>query len=111
MNVAVTTEWHEGVATVIASGDIDLASRSLLDHAVEAGVNTPGVTAVVLDIGAVPFLDSSGISALVRGRRLAEGAGVPYTVVNATGIVRQVLEMTGVWPLLAGEHVQPGPTT
>ena len=49
------------------------------------------------------FLDSSGISVLVKGRRLADGRGVPYRVTGASGTIRQVLDITGVWGHLSGQ--------
>jgi anti-anti-sigma factor len=50
-----------------------------------------------VDLSKVDFLDSSGVSLLLRGRRQADEHGVAYQVIGAQGIARQVLEMTGVW--------------
>jgi anti-anti-sigma factor len=61
------------------------------------------IDTVLVDLSAVTFLDSSGISVLLKGRRVADERAVNYRVVGADGIVRKVLDLTGVWPLLSGE--------
>jgi anti-sigma B factor antagonist len=44
----------------------------------------------------VTFCDSTGISALIRGRRQADAHGVAYRVINPRGQVAEVLELTAV---------------
>ncbi|WP_203699847.1 STAS domain-containing protein [Asanoa iriomotensis] len=61
-------------------------------------------TALTVDLGEVSFLDSTGIAVLVQGYRLAVEFAVPMTVVNFRPPVRQVLELSGVLPLLEGEQ-------
>jgi anti-sigma B factor antagonist len=102
MSVAVATRWDGHQAILAASGDVDLASAPRLDAAIEAAVHTADVQAVVVDLTGVTFLDSSGISVLLRGRRLADEHSLRYRVVGAQGLVLTVLELTGVWAHLAG---------
>jgi anti-sigma B factor antagonist len=102
----ITTEWREGEATLVVHGDIDIAAKGPVGSAIEAAVGTAGATDVVIDLSDVPFLDSSGINVLVQGRRLADEHQVTYRVVGSTGIVRKVLELTGVWDHLTGENAQ-----
>ena len=61
----------------------------------------PSRLPVVVDLAEVRFCDSSGIRVLVHGRRLADERGLSYRVIGATGIVLDVLEVTGVWALLS----------
>jgi anti-sigma B factor antagonist len=102
MGVTVASRWNGGQATVAAAGDLDLAAAPTVDAAIEAAVRTAGTDAVIVDLSDVSFLDSSGISALLRGRRLADGAHLGYRVVGAQGLVLTVLELTGVWGHLSG---------
>jgi anti-anti-sigma factor len=60
------------------------------------------VQVVEVDLSAVRFLDSSGISLLLKCRRRADERGVAYRVTGAYGITEQVLEMTGVLAHLSG---------
>jgi anti-anti-sigma factor len=57
--------------------------------------------ALVVDLGAVRFLDSSGIRALVDADRAAGLTGGRVNLVGATGVVRRALEVSGVWGHLA----------
>jgi anti-sigma B factor antagonist len=59
--------------------------------------------AVNVDLSDLAYLDSSGIGGLVKGRRKADKTGVAYRVTGATGMVRQVLSLTGVLEYLCGE--------
>jgi anti-sigma B factor antagonist len=101
--VALSLSSHRdgGATTIVADGDLDLASAPELEREI-AAVVTGEVAAVVVDLSAVAFLDSAGINALLKGRRLAQERGLRYRVAGATDLVRQVLEMTGVWSLLGG---------
>jgi anti-sigma B factor antagonist len=90
-----------GSACVSVEGDVDLATVGQLDHNIQAAVDADQTTGVVVDLTEVAFLDSSGIASLLKGRRLADAAGKRYRVTGATGIVRQVLDLTGVWAHLA----------
>jgi anti-sigma B factor antagonist len=101
MSVSVSTRSDGDAATVVVAGDVDLASAPSVDAAIEAAIGTAGPMGVVVDLSQVTFLDSSGISALLRGRRLADEGAVAYRVIGAQGLVLTVLEMTGVWPHLS----------
>jgi anti-sigma B factor antagonist len=51
---------------------------------------------VVVDLSAVSFLDSSGISALIRARRRVGEVGGTLRLRNPQPKVRRVLQITGV---------------
>ncbi|MDX8141182.1 STAS domain-containing protein [Lentzea sp. BCCO 10_0061] len=55
---------------------------------------------VVLDLTAVTFCDSSGISALVRGHARASAAAGGLKLSAASGQVTKVLEMSGLARML-----------
>lgn len=109
MPVTVSSQHRGGLLTVVVSGDVDLATAPEVEAAIETAIAAEGVTAVLVDLTAVGFLDSSGIGLLLRGRRLADARGVAYRVTGAHGIALQVLELTGVWTHLSGgpDHGQP----
>jgi len=103
MGLSVATDRSGGVAVVTVTGDLDLATGPRLDEEIRAAVKD--ATEVVVDLSEVRFLDSAGIASLVRGRKAAEARGVAYRVDGAAGMVRQVLELTGILGHLAGESV------
>jgi anti-anti-sigma factor len=91
------------MSVVDVSGDVDLVSGPVLTDAIKEAIGADGVIRVVIDLSRTAFLDSSGIAVLLMGRRVAENNGVDFQVRAAHGMVKQVLELTGVWHQLSGE--------
>ena len=76
------------VVTVL--GEIDMTTAPELADALAAA--TPSVRRVVVDLSNVTFLDSSGLSALVRSRRELAGAGVDLGIVAPpSSLARRVI--------------------
>jgi anti-anti-sigma factor len=87
----------DDTAQVFVLGEIDLANagqlRDCLLAAVGAGAHRPDL---MVDLGNVTFLDATGVSALVEAAVAARRAGIHLTVRNPRGLVRRILEITGV---------------
>ncbi len=88
----IATISVEGDTTVIrVVGEIDLASaatvRTRVDEAVEAGA-----ARIVFDLGAVDFIDSSGLAVLVSALRRTGAVALR----NPAGNVRRVVEIAGL---------------
>lgn len=105
MNLSVSTTQQDKVATVTIEGELDLGVRETVEKAIGDAIDAAGTREVIIDLSGLQFIDSSGIGILLKGRRQADRAGVAYRVSAPTGIVRQVLELTGVLEHLSG---QPG---
>ena len=79
------------------SGDIDLATA---DDVVMRGANllthSPSGVPLIVDLGEVTFLDSSGLSALVRLRRAAEAQGCQVLLRDVPDRVAALLELSGL---------------
>jgi anti-sigma B factor antagonist len=103
VDLSIATSRQDEVVMLSVAGDVDLATGQQLEREIAEAVDTAGPAGVVVDLGGVGFLDSSGISVLVKGRRQADGRGVPYRVTGASGTIRQVLDITGVWGHLSGQ--------
>ncbi|THA56524.1 anti-sigma factor antagonist [Streptomyces sp. A1136] len=58
---------------------------------------------LVLDVSAVTFCDSSGLSALVQLRRRALDAGGSVVLTGVPGHLRRLLEISGLGPVLLGD--------
>lgn len=93
----LTKRPDNGVAVVVAAGEVDLASAEALEQETTAALVRADTTEVVVDLSGVTFLDSSGISALIKERRLADEHGKLMRISGAEGTVRDVLQLTGVW--------------
>jgi anti-anti-sigma factor len=95
MPLSLSTRRDADTATVHVSGDVDLATVVQLEVAIAAAAGDDAAT-VLVDLAEVGFIDSAGINTLLKARRTADGRGVRFAIVNATGIVREVLDLTGV---------------
>ncbi|MEV5717151.1 STAS domain-containing protein [Amycolatopsis mediterranei] len=71
---SVTTRTTGAGAVVTVEGELDVATAPRLRAGVAALVLGPGQLLVV-DLAGVTFCDSSGISALIAARNVAEAAG------------------------------------
>jgi stage II sporulation protein AA (anti-sigma F factor antagonist) len=93
--VVTRSESPEGVR-LIAAGEIDVASAPIL--AAQLCAATDGGAVVVVDLGDVTFMDSSGLNALVMAHHAAPGH-VRLGAVHPN--VRRVLEIAGVIDIFA----------
>ncbi len=90
----------DGVLRVRLSGDFDMNVGAELSDTLVDAANNPDVTLVVVDLERTKFLDSHGIAGLVAGYEEAARAGMRFTVVNAHGMVKRVLDITGLSEVL-----------
>ncbi len=81
-------------ATLVLTGEIDVASEPALRH-VTANLPLQDLQRLTVDLRDVPFMDSTGVGFLVAlsKRMSAEGE---LLVVNAQPMVARVLRITGV---------------
>jgi anti-anti-sigma factor len=79
----------------ILNGELDIGSAAMLE-ATLAEACAAGAQEVVLDMGGVEFIDSSGLSAIVRGKILCEEHECGYCLTPAQRPVQGVFEVTGV---------------
>ncbi|UZN04670.1 STAS domain-containing protein [Cellulomonas sp. S1-8] len=84
------------VLRVVLDGGVDLLVRERDAPALWGALDDPQVQLVEVDAGAVTFLDSSGLSVLVRLARDAAAGGVPLRLVAVSPRVDDLLEQTGV---------------
>ncbi len=96
----VVVETEPPLARVRITGEVDVSTSPRVQEAIEAAIARGGVLRVVVDLSAVTFLDSSGMTALVIGRRRAQEQNVSLTVDNMGRQVRRVLELAGLLAFL-----------
>lgn len=74
-------------------GDID-ASRSRELQAALRGVFDERPSRVIVDLGEVPYMDSSGLATLVEGLSLSQPSGTAFVVCGLQDRVRSVFEIS-----------------
>ena len=79
-------------------GELDIVSAPLLQKAVE---NSPrSCSALVLDLRAVSFLDSTGLKAIFAVRKMVQERGQTFAVTQGSPQVERLLGLTGL-----GDHL------
>ena len=98
----------EGQALVYVEGDIDLATSNTLREALAEALEKSAT--VVVDLGAVGFIDSSGLKELVFGNREAERAGGSLRLRRPSRMLLRLLEITALDSVLLIDNEAPPPT-
>ena len=95
----VRMEPRDAGVVVVASGEIDLWSAPEVKAAL-AGQGSRE-TAVVLDVRAVTFMDSSGLGLIVEANQRARKHGFRFAVaVGGASDVHRILELSGLTKVL-----------
>jgi len=87
---------RNGAAAVVAvSGELDLASGPELEAELDQ-LTGPGLQLVVIDLRGLDFMDSTGLSILVRAHQRLAGEGCEMGLVKGSQQVQRLLDLTGV---------------
>jgi anti-sigma B factor antagonist len=87
--------WSGQTALVTAAGEIDLTNAEGLRDALLSALNA-GALGLVVDLTETTFLDSAGVTALVRAsRRATAGEATMRLAVTAPAVLR-VLDLVGL---------------
>lgn len=91
-----TCETHrrDALTVVAVSGDVDLASSDQLWTAIHPHLVRAGW--VVLDCSRIDFIDSMGLSALIRAQYRADDVGMSFALASVSPAVQHTLELAGV---------------
>jgi anti-anti-sigma factor len=95
MEITVVRQADHDAVVVTLAGDLDLYSADNV-RACLAGLVDRAVTQIVVDLGAVAFCDSVGLSAFVDGHRRCRAAGGYLRLAAATPFLRRVLSVVGL---------------
>lgn len=89
----------DGTVRLAVSGELDIYTAPRLREPIEDILADPATTRLTVDFAQLDYIDCTGISVLISGRRLARRHGACFGVVNPRG---QVLR---VFNVLCLEHV------
>jgi len=86
---------HNGTVAVIApTGELDLSGAALLEDELDRLALEPELSAVVLDMRQLEFMDSSGLRLVVLADMRAREAGRRFVLVKGAETVHRVFEIT-----------------
>jgi anti-sigma B factor antagonist len=84
----------DGCMVVFAVGEIDLATASLMREVMAEAVESR--RHLIVDLSAVTFLDSTGLSVLLRTRQRIEATHKSMSLAGPTGLVARVISITRI---------------
>jgi anti-sigma B factor antagonist len=88
--------WPDRDRVVLAvSGELDIASVGALQDQLNE-LHLAGWNDVVLDLRELTFIDSCGLSLLLREERAARRAGASFAIVDGSPPLARMLEIVGL---------------
>ncbi|MCU1457657.1 MAG: hypothetical protein JWL73_1749 [Actinomycetia bacterium] len=94
----LTIHSADDETVIVVDGEVDIATSGLLRTTIERALEVPPGR-LVFDLSAVPFLDSSGISALLSALDAVESVKIR----NPSPAAKLVIEATGLSEVLPCE--------
>jgi len=94
MAAGLTVDPQQDGVLVVA-GELSLAEAPILERHL-AEVLATATSTVVVDLGGVEFIDSTGLSVLVRAHQQASERGVEFGVRNPRAQAHRLLTLTGL---------------
>jgi len=91
--VRVDAERASGVVVLSPEGDVDMSRSPELRNAIRAVLNQQRPKKLVIDLGDVAYMDSSGLATLVEAMRTTRTAGVRMILCAMNEKVRAVFEI------------------
>jgi anti-anti-sigma factor len=86
---------HANAALLVLSGELDIASAPELEQAL-AEIASEQVKLVVVDLRKLEFMDSTGLSVIVRAHQRLSEQDCELTLVKGPPQVQRLLDLTGV---------------
>jgi len=97
-----TVTVNEGRAVIRLQGRFDFNSHREFRDATDTAMATPA-SAIVVDFGAVDYLDSSALGMLLMLRDRAKAAAREVSLSHCRGAVRQILDIANFGKLFSND--------
>ena len=91
----IETHTAGRVTTLALRGELDLVSSPALDRTV-AELTHSDAQLIVIDLRGLEFMDSTGLSTIVKAHQRAEETGRRFGLVRGPQQVQRLLSLTGV---------------
>jgi anti-anti-sigma factor len=97
---AVGDETIDGIRVIAVRGELDMSTAQTLQEPLDNALAS-GAPALVIDLSACEFIDSTGIAMIVRawqqlGGEASNGDSARFALCGLNDQVRRVLELTGL---------------
>jgi anti-sigma B factor antagonist len=98
----IEVRYQDRDATVVVEGAFDTTGAERFVASVVDALET-NPEAIVVDANGLTFIDSSGLTALLRSRAAAGVAGVAFRISERSPALRRAIDVAGIEVLLADE--------
>jgi anti-sigma B factor antagonist len=101
--VFTRSRGSDGTVRLAVSGELDIYTAPWLREPIESILADPATTNLMVDFAHLDYIDCTGVSVLMAGRRLAERRGTRFTVVNSPDQVVRVFTVLCLDGVLASD--------
>ncbi|MBX3386829.1 MAG: STAS domain-containing protein [Phycisphaeraceae bacterium] len=92
-DLTVRVESRNGAAVIVPSGEIDLNSSPVLRQEIKK-VQASKPPRVIIDLAAVPYMDSAGVATLVEAMQFARKTSTRLVLCSLQDKVRSIFEIS-----------------
>lgn len=100
MSFAIKSKQAGETLLVRPAGDLDLSTAEVFADELKRIDETGDVTRIVVDMSAVPFVDSTGLRILLEGVELGQERGIDVTFESPMPQLRRLVDLTKTGTLL-----------
>ena len=93
-NLDFETTRNGTVAVIAPTGELDLSGAALLEDELDRLAAEPELSAVLIDLRQLEFMDSSGLRLVVLADMRARESGRRFALIRGTETVHRVFEIT-----------------
>jgi anti-anti-sigma factor len=94
--LTLTTSHEQEAVRVSLAGELDLSSALTFDEELRRIEDDAAEPTLVLDLGALKFMDSTGLRLIVSAHQRALRAGRRLAIVGMSGAIRRIFRLTGM---------------
>jgi anti-sigma B factor antagonist len=99
--LSINRRDEAGGVLLALSGELDVVSAPVLEQRLREALAEPGAH-VTLDLSDLEFVDSAGVSVLIKAKQDAESRGRTLVLARATEQVHRVFALVGLADWLTG---------
>ncbi|MEG4145190.1 STAS domain-containing protein [Microcoleus sp. Pol12B5] len=85
---------HKPITVIRPLDHLNAATCGEFGRQLMTAIAAPGVVAVLVDLGAVKFIDSAGLMALVSGLKQAKKMGRRFSLCSVSPGIKMILELS-----------------
>ena len=95
MALAIVPQEEEGVQRIVLTGELDVSTVPAFNKRMSE-LRHQGFHSMVVDLGGITFMDSTGLSAILVAEMHARMRGQRFSVVEGPPHVNELFRLTGV---------------